>query len=282
MNKLRLDYKNTTIPDELNTIVQQSLQKKPQKNFFTFKRSILTTLAIVIAVFIITISTNSAIAQAMMQVPLVKNIVQVFVGTEHTEKTAKTEISLKLPKIQGLEEKTLQKDINKAYINTGEELLKEYKTEIERGNEYIEISSDFEEINNTNQLLTIRLTTEKIRASSYTENSYLNLDKKNQKILKLNDLFKDDSYVNLIKNNILLQTHQQMETNPEKIYWDINEWEPSFSAPNLEKHFYINTNNKLVITFNKYEVAPGSMGNIEFKIPTSVIKNCLKNNTFIK
>ncbi|EFR98166.1 YrhM, partial [Listeria ivanovii FSL F6-596] len=250
--------------------------------FFTFKRSILTTLAIVIAVFIITISTNSAIAQAMMQVPLVKNIVQVFVGTEHTEKTAKTEISLKLPKIQGLEEKTLQKDINKAYINTGEELLKEYKTEIERGNEYIEISSDFEEINNTNQLLTIRLTTEKIRASSYTENSYLNLDKKNQKILKLNDLFKDDSYVNLIKNNILLQTHQQMETNPEKIYWDINEWEPSFSAQNLEKHFYINTNNKLVITFNKYEVAPGSMGNIEFKIPTSVIKNCLKNNTFIK
>lgn len=282
MNKLRLDYKNTTIPDELNTIVQQSLQKKPQKNFFTFKRSILTTLAIVIAVFIITISTNSAIAQAMMQVPLVKNIVQVFVGTEHTEKTAKTEISLKLPKIQGLEEKTLQKDINKAYINTGEELLKEYKTEIERGNEYIEISSDFEEINNTNQLLTIRLTTEKIRASSYTENSYLNLDKKKQKILKLNDLFKDDSYVNLIKNNILLQTHQQMETNPEKIYWDINEWEPSFSAQNLEKHFYINTNNKLVITFNKYEVAPGSMGNIEFKIPTSVIKNCLKNNTFIK
>ncbi|MBK2002091.1 DUF3298 domain-containing protein [Listeria ivanovii subsp. londoniensis] len=282
MNKLRLDYKNTTIPDELNTIVQQSLQKKPQKNFFTFKRSILTTLAIVIAVFIITISTNSAIAQAMMQVPLVKNIVQVFVGTEHTEKTAKTEISLKLPKIQGLEEKTLQKDINKAYINTGEELLKEYKTEIERGNEYIEISSDFEEINNTNQLLTIRLTTEKIRASSYTENSYLNLDKKNQKILKLNDLFKDDSYVNLIKNNILLQTHQQMETNPEKIYWDINEWEPSFSAQNLEKHFYINTNNKLVITFNKYEVAPGSMGNIEFKIPTSIIKNCLKNNTFIK
>ncbi|MBM5720784.1 DUF3298 and DUF4163 domain-containing protein [Listeria ivanovii] len=282
MNKLRLDYKNTTIPDELNTIVQQSLQKKPQKIFFTFKRSILTTLAIVIAVFIITISTNSAIAQAMMQVPLVKNIVQVFVGTEHTEKTAKTEISLKLPKIQGLEEKTLQKDINKAYINTGEELLKEYKTEIERGNEYIEISSDFEEINNTNQLLTIRLTTEKIRASSYTENSYLNLDKKNQKILKLNDLFKDDSYVNLIKNNILLQTHQQMETNPEKIYWDINEWEPSFSAQNLEKHFYINTNNKLVITFNKYEVAPGSMGNIEFKIPTSVIKNCLKNNTFIK
>ncbi|AIS64390.1 DUF3298 domain-containing protein [Listeria ivanovii] len=282
MNKLRQNYKNIPIPDELDAIIQKSLHKKPQKKFFTFKRSILTTVAIGFAIFIISISTNSAVAQAMMQVPLLKNIVQVFVGTEHTEKTAKTEISLKLPKIQGLEEKKLEQDINKAYDDTGEKLLKEYKAELASGNEHIQISSGFKEITNTNQLLTIRLTTEKIRASSYTEYNYLNLDKENQKILQLHDLFKDDSYVKLIKDNIFFQVKEQMSRNPEKIYWDINEWKPSFSAQNLEKRFYINAQHQLVISFNKYEIAPGYMGNIEFVIPTSNIESCLKDNKFIK
>lgn len=282
MNKLRQNYKNTPIPNELDRVIQQSLHKKTQKRIFSIKRSIILTIVIGIAIFIITISTSTAVAQAMMQVPIVKNIVQVFVGSEHKEQTAKTEISLKLPKIQGLDEIELQKRINNTYINTGEELLKEYKAFVESGNENIQISSDFKEITNTANLLTIRLTTEKTRADSYTENSYLNLDKKNQTILKLHNLFKNDDYVKLIKENILSQAHAQMEANPEIIYWDVNEWEPSFSSKNLEKRFYINAQNKLVISFNQFEIAPGFMGTIDFEIPTSAIQSSLKNNTFIK
>ncbi|MBC1734656.1 DUF3298 and DUF4163 domain-containing protein [Listeria seeligeri] len=282
MNKLRQDYKNTPIPDKLDKVVQDSLHKTRHKKFFSVKRSVLTTAMIGIAIFIITIATNTAVANAMLQVPIVKNIVQVFVGKEYEEKTAKTELKLKIPQINGLKQEELQRLINKSYIATGGQLLEEYKASVKNGDEHVQISSDFEEIVNTDDILTIRLTTEKTRGSSYTENHYLTLDKENQKILKLHDLFKDDHYLKLIQDNIVSQMNTQMKADPNKIYWDINELEPSFTAKNLDDHFYINKQNKLVISFNEYEVAPGYMGVSEFEIPTDIIQKSLKNNHFIE
>jgi len=55
-----------------------------------------------------------------------------------------------------------------------------------------------------------------------------------------------------------------------------------FKSISEEQNFYINDKGKLVIVFDEYEVAPGSMGCVEFVIPTSVIEAILSDHSFIR
>ena len=55
-----------------------------------------------------------------------------------------------------------------------------------------------------------------------------------------------------------------------------------FEKISKEQSFYINSEGKLVISFDKYEVAPGYMGIQEFVIPTEVISEILVSDEYIK
>ncbi|MDF2950278.1 MAG: protein of unknown function DUF3298-containing protein, partial [Sedimentibacter sp.] len=46
--------------------------------------------------------------------------------------------------------------------------------------------------------------------------------------------------------------------------------------------FYINSENKLIISFDKYEVAPGYMGVLEFEIPSDILGDILISDEYIK
>ena len=50
-----------------------------------------------------------------------------------------------------------------------------------------------------------------------------------------------------------------------------------FATVSADHNFYWNENGDLVIIFDKYEVAPGSMGTPEFVIGRDVIKDILKS-----
>ena len=45
-----------------------------------------------------------------------------------------------------------------------------------------------------------------------------------------------------------------------------------FSEIDPNQDFYIDKNGDLVVCFDEYEVAPGSMGTVSFKIPKSVYR----------
>ena len=49
-----------------------------------------------------------------------------------------------------------------------------------------------------------------------------------------------------------------------------------------DQNFYITSDHKLVISFDKYEAAPGYMGILTFEIPTDVVKDLLVSDTYIK
>jgi hypothetical protein len=55
-----------------------------------------------------------------------------------------------------------------------------------------------------------------------------------------------------------------------------------FDSIAKDQSFYINNEGKLVISFDKYEVAPGYMGVVEFIIPSNVIADALVSNVYIK
>ena len=123
-------------------------------------------------------------------------------------------------------------------------------------------------------------------ASSSTTMKYDTIDKQKEILITLPSLFKDDSYVNAISENIKQQMGEQMKADPNKIYWLKGSGEElqidCFESIAREQNFYINENSKLVISFDKYEAAPGYMGIVEFEIPTPVIAQILVGNEYIK
>lgn len=79
---------------------------------------------------------------------------------------------------------------------------------------------------------------------------------------------------------------EQHKADNNKFYWVAGIEQKAavelFEKISKEQDFYINTENKLVISFNKYEIAPGVMGIVEFVIPTEIISDILAGSDYIK
>jgi len=116
---------------------------------------------------------------------------------------------------------------------------------------------------------------------------YDTIDKENEILITLPMLFKDQHYIETISENIKEQMREQMKADENNIYWvsgagledeDLTEL---FETITKEQNFYINNEGKLVISFDKYEVAPGYMGVVEFVIPTEAISDLLVSDEYI-
>ncbi|MDE7230938.1 MAG: GHKL domain-containing protein [Oscillospiraceae bacterium] len=96
-------------------------------------------------------------------------------------------------------------------------------------------------------------------------------DKSAGKVLTLSDLFKDGSdYIGVISAEILKEMN---EKNGKFGYGYFVDGEDAFTKISEDADFYIDSFDRLVIVFDEYEVAPGSMGSPKFFIPNSVLKD---------
>ncbi|MBC1520059.1 DUF3298 and DUF4163 domain-containing protein [Listeria aquatica] len=283
LKQLKQAYRQVPIPDkELDQMIQNLSAAKPKKKHHPVRLSLIAAVPVLLAIFLTVVTTNESLARAMSDVPILKNIITVITGKNYQEKNKTTEAHIKTPKLSGLKNPELEKKLNDAYDKTGEALYKEYQLASQNRGEHFYVSSDYKEITNTKKLLVLQFTVQETRASSYTEHTYLVMDKKKMQRIKLADLFKNDRYISLIQANIQEQMKKQTEADPNKIYWDENELKAALSEKNLAKRFYINAKNELVFSFNDYEVAPGYMGTVSFVIPTSLLQNDLKKPSYLK
>ena len=64
----------------------------------------------------------------------------------------------------------------------------------------------------------------------------------------------------------------EMDSDPDVVYWtEDTELGQSITALSAEQNFYFDDAGNLVIVYNKYEVAPGSMGCPEIVISKNII-----------
>ncbi len=115
--------------------------------------------------------------------------------------------------------------------------------------------------------------------SSVQYSRYFTWDKAGGKLLELTDLFLEESdYVSVISSEILRQMQEQVQNNEGRYYITGLGWleETCFHEIAPDQNFYLNEENQLVIVFEKYEVAPGSMGLPEFVLDTEVIREILR------
>lgn len=193
-----------------------------------------------------------------------------------------TEVSLRIPVIEGMENSELMNGINRQF----EEKAMNVKSETEKSarelaeeclvNGYpyrtCSVYTEYEVRINDNKTMSIPVTYYQYTggAHGYSYKETVNLDLENEKELQLKDLFDGSKdYLSVLTDLIL----KQMEKAKDDLFPDTL---TSFRASDDLK-FYL-TDDGMVVYFDPYEVAPYVAGIVEFEIPYESLKDVLKEN----
>lgn len=107
-------------------------------------------------------------------------------------------------------------------------------------------------------------------------------------LLTLPELFKDDTYIDIINESVKNQTKDllvealELGKISEQQYVDYLGENSPFKSIGAESNFFISDDYKLIIAFDSGYVLPAEMGFSQLIIPTEVIQSILVNNNYIK
>lgn len=289
MNKFRNEYENIEIPDELEFLVRTTIkeQEKKMKRKNIINKSVIAA-AVAGVVFVGSINLSSEISYALSEVPVLGSIVRVLTFKTFELKDNNFDAQLTTPAIEGLDSK-LEAMLNEKYLDENQKLYDDFMKEIDEMKKadmdeaHMGIASGYEVKTDTDKLLVIGRYVVNTAGSSSTTIKYDTIDKQNKLLITLPSLFKDEAYIDIISENIKAQMKEQMK-DENKVYWLEDEMmgDENFSKIDKNQSFYITKDNQLVIAFDKYEVAPGYMGNPEFIIPSELLKDALVSEEYIK
>jgi len=289
MNKFRNEYENIEIPDELEFLVRTTIkeQEKKMKRKNIINKSVIAA-AVAGVVFVGSINLSSEISYALSEVPVLGSIVRVLTFKTFELKDNNFDAQLKTPAIEGLDSK-LEAMLNEKYLDENQKLYDDFMKEIDElkkadmDEAHMGIASGYEVKTDTDKLLVIGRYVVNTAGSSSTTIKYDTIDKQNKLLITLPSLFKDEAYIDIISENIKAQMKEQMK-DENNVYWLEDEMmgDENFSKIDKNQSFYITKDNQLVIAFDKYEVAPGYMGNPEFIIPSELLKDALVSEEYIK
>ena len=289
MNKFRNEYENIEIPDELEFLVRTTIkeQEKKMKRKNIINKSVIAA-AVAGVVFVGSINLSSEISYALSEVPVLGSIVRVLTFKTFELKDNNFDAQLTSPAIEGLDSK-LEAMLNEKYLDENQKLYDDFMKEIDElkkadmDEAHMGIASGYEVKTDTDKLLVIGRYVVNTVGSSSTTIKYDTIDKQNKLLITLPSLFKDEAYIDIISENIKAQMKEQMK-DENNVYWLEDEMmgDENFSKIDKNQSFYITKDNQLVIAFDKYEVAPGYMGNPEFIIPSELLKDALVSEEYIK
>ncbi|MGO5137588.1 DUF3298 domain-containing protein [Clostridium butyricum] len=295
LQQLKKNYMDVPIPVELDFIVKKSLEDNGVKitnsraNFKGIKIAA-ASIAAAVALFTVGVNSSPVFAASLSNVPVVGIIVKILTFREYTVNEDSYNADIKVPSIQGLENKDLENSLNDKYLTENKKLYEEFMADMEdmksNGDGHLGVSSGYVVKTDNDKLLSIGRYVVNTVGSSSTTMKYDTIDKDSEILITLPSLFKNDSYVNIISENIKKQMIEQNKADENKFYWvegiekDMNM--ELFEKISKDQNFYINSEGKLVISFDKYEVAPGYMGVVEFVIPTEILSDSLVSNDYIK
>ncbi|MGN7386396.1 DUF3298 domain-containing protein [Sporosarcina sp. SAFN-015] len=288
LDKLKDDYENIEIPEELDRVVRASIHEakmKRKKKWPVFRNSLIGVAAAAV-LFVGGINVSPAFAKSMADVPVLGSIVEVFTVQQFTIDEGTYQADVSTPIITGLEDDELQAALNEKYAKENKELFEQFEKEIaelkEDGGGHLGVDAGYEVLTDNDRILSIMRYQVNTVGSSSTTMRYDTIDKVDNVLITLPSLFKDDSYIEAINAYIAEEMERQMATDEMISYFTDNEYGEGFTTIKPDQNFYITDDQKLVISFDKYEVAPGYMGVVTFEIPTSVVKDLLVSDVYIR
>ena len=210
-----------------------------------------TGIAVAAAAMLVTMGAGTVVTQAKTSLPVYK--VSLAKKYTNNQKGKQMEASVKIPKVKitGTDGKVMKSEsekLNAAISSYQNKFIKDYKKDVaaikkgEKGNE--SLTSGYKVVTDNDKLFCLRI----------------------------------DTVIAMGGSQIKEQMRAQMKENADVTYFvDDENNKFNFKSISNKTNFYVNEKGKLTLVFDKYEVAPGYMGMVEFSIPTGEIVDMVTN-----
>lgn len=279
-------YEEIVVPEELSERVQEAIKNSEKhRNVVKLRRqsSIPKGAAGVAAAILVTftalLNTSTTFAQNVSAMPIIGAVAKVLTFHSYEKEEENLKLSVKIPSIEMISQDTngLAESINQEiyrlcqqYADEAVQRADEYKkafmdtggTEDEWRAHNLEIHVWYEINSQTRDYLSFVVMGTESWNSAAHERKYYNIDLNTQKIVSLKDLLGED-YIETANESI----KNQIEAKSQEMgiqFWTLEEG--GFTGISDEARFYINEAGNPVLVFEKYEIAPGSAGAVEFEI----------------
>lgn len=276
LERARARYQAQETPEELSLAVRAAIREgdRLRKHRRVLRRSLATALASC-ACFVLLVNGSPSFAQAVYEVPVLGSLARIFTVTEYTINDEERVIDVRLPALENTGHTDLEQQINQeistriqAVIDAAEARARETKEAyVATGgdpDDYMPviIDVDYEVKCQNEQYLSFVVTETETRASAYTEFYTYNIDLETGKELSLRDLL-GPNWMETVNTQVEAEIARRAQ-DPDNIYW--TEEQGGFQGIEEDQPFYLNADGLPVVVFEKYEIAPGSMGSQEFVI----------------
>ncbi len=298
LERIRQDYEKIKIPRDLQKKVEAEIQRAKKKTQMNKKAKVIMYSKRIVggigaALLLITVMANSgsAVAHAMAEIPVIGTLAKVVTFREYKSFENNMEANIKIPEVRvtkedGTENKEATQKVNQSIQEFTDAIIAQYEADVKavgEGEGYLNVELDYSVITDNDRLFSIRFDQLLIMASGAQMVKIYHIDKQTGELLNLAGLFKEGAdYVTPISENIKEQMRELMAADESMMYFlDSDIPENDFQSVKEDNTFYINEKGKLTIVFDEYEVAPGYIGSVEFKIPTEVVEDLVQEG-FLK
>lgn len=286
-------YDHIVVPEELdaklrNTLENTSIPKK-KRTVVNFSRWATATAAALFLCFTVGLNTSESFAMGMSELPVIGSIAKVLTIRSYEVQNDNVTTTVEVPEIQleAAEEKTALAitDVNAKIQELVDNFTAEKYAQIEEGKTTflesggteeewqardIEVNVNYEVKHQSETTLSLFIDGW-ISWFNFEEfRKFYNINLVTGKEMTLTDLLGEDAYA-YAEAEVLKQINQMIEEDPNLCFWGITDSEymgEEFIGVTESTPFYINADGNIVISYNKYDIAPGAMGIMEFEIPT--------------
>ena len=289
LKEMKERYEQIPIPDALSVRVQQEimasqkqqLEKEKRSHRYWFRqtiRSMGTAAAAIGILFTLALNTMPAFAMEAAELPVIGGVARILTFRSYETEQDDIAMSVEIPSIEMIEEDTGidVAEINQEILNRCNQYAEEalsraeaYRTAFletggtleEWAKHKIRITVGYEIKHQDDAYLSFVVRGNENWSNANQKAQYYNLDLRTGAYVTLEDLLGDD-YEALANEAIRKQIREREETGEAFFAED----DGGFTGISENTNFYINAKHNPVIVFEKYEIANGAAGEIEFEI----------------
>ena len=292
LRRMKEGYDAIPLPPELEERVRAAIAEGKRRSAWRERARrgvtrLCGTVAAAAASLVILVNVSPTAAEAMGSIPVLGPITQVLTFRTYVQSEGNATAHIQVPQVpEG------GQTINKAIQEYTDTIIAEYQRDAaelmaydgpEAESAHYDLDLSYTVVTDNDVLFALRFDKTLIMASGAQWVKIYNVDKNTGEILSLGDLFRpESSYLDVLTQSIRRQMQQQMEEDGSDVcYWMDSEYpQLDFTRLREEANFYINGGGELVIVFDEGEVAPMSMGVVEFVIPTQDIQDIVREEYF--
>lgn len=289
LKEMKERYEQIPIPDALSIRVQQEImesqkqqmEKEKRRHRYWFRqtlRSMGTAAAAIAILFTLALNTMPAFAMEAAELPGIGGLARVLTFRSYETEQDDITMSVEIPSIEMIEEDTGIDvvEINQEVLNRCNQYAEEalsraeaYRTAFletggtleEWAKHKIRITVGYEIKHQDDAYLSFVVRGNENWSNANQKAQYYNLDLRTGAYVTLEDLLGDD-YEALANEAIRKQIREREEAGEAFFAEDAG----GFTGISENTNFYINAKHNPVIVFEKYEIANGAAGEIEFEI----------------